>query len=110
MSLGTSLNIVVQLAVPLAFAVSLALRWIYLRAVRRAMLRPVAGMARLGDEASLAPRTFPVPADPPSQRLEILSAANPARDAVRAAWRGPWIAVDVHVAAGLAYALAVTLV
>ena len=110
MSVGTSLNTVVQLAVPPAFVVSLALRWIYLRVVRRSMLRPVAGTAPPGDEASLASRTFPVPADPPSQRLEIVSVANPARDAIRAAWRGPWVAVAVHVAAGLAYALVVTLV
>ena len=110
MSVGTSLNTVVQLAVPPAFVVSLALRWIYLRVVRRSMLRPVAGTAPPGDEASLASRTFPVPADPPSQRLEIASVANPARDAIRAAWRGPWVAVAVHVAAGLAYALVVTLV
>jgi hypothetical protein len=36
-------------------------------------------------------------------------AATPARDAVRAAWRDPWIAVAVHLAAGLVYALAMSL-
>ena len=97
-----------EFAVPLALVVSLALRWVYLRVVRRSMLRPVVEMAAPADEASPAPQTFPAPADPPSQRLEIVPAATPARDAVRAAWRGPWIAVAVHAVAGLAYALAMT--
>jgi hypothetical protein len=61
------------------------------------------GMAAPVDEASLAPRTSLAPADPPSQRLEIVPAA--ARDA----WRDPWIAVAVHLAAGLVYALAMSL-
>ena len=102
------LQIFLYFAVPLALVVSLALRWVYLRAVWRSMLRPVVEMAAPAYEASPAPPTFPAPADPPSQRLEIVPAATPARDAVRAAWRGPWIAVAVHAVAGLAYALAMT--
>src|SRR5262245_24878244 len=108
MSLGTiSLEVILQFAVPLAFVVALALRWIYLLGVRRAMLRPVVGITAPADEASPASRAFPGPADPPSQRLEIVSAAAPAPDAVRAVWRGPWAAVAVHAVAGVVYALAV---
>ena len=97
-----------EFAVPLAVVVSLALRWVYLRVVRRSMLRPVVEMTAPTDEASPTPQTFPAPADPPSQRLEIVPAATPARDAVRAACRGPRIAVTVHAVAGLAYAFAMT--
>src|SRR5262245_10176018 len=110
MSLGTiSLNVILQFAVPLAFVVALALRWVYLRGVRRSMLRPVVEISAPADEVSPGSQAAPALADPPSQRLEIMPAAAPARDAVRAAWRGPWIAVGVHAAAGFAYALTVTL-
>jgi hypothetical protein len=94
------LSVAVQFGVPSAFVVALALRWLYLRGVRRSMLRSVA--AAPADEA---PR---VAADPPSRPLEIVSASAPPRAAVRTAWRGPWVAVAVHVCAGFAFALAVT--
>jgi len=90
----------VQVGVPPAFVVALALRWMYLRSVRRSMLRSRA--AAPADEASR------VAADPPSQPLAIVPAAAPPRAAARGVWRGPWIAVAVHVCAGLAYALGMT--
>jgi hypothetical protein len=103
-----SLDTLLKFAVPLAFVVSFALRWIYLRVVRRSMLRPSVRMAAPGDATLPASLTPMPPPAPPSQRLEIVSAAPP-QDSVRAAWRGPWIAVAVHVVAGLVYALALTL-
>jgi hypothetical protein len=105
---ATSLTGVVQLAVPPAFAIAFALRWLYLRAVRRSMLRPATGAAAPGDEASSPQRRISAIA-PPAQRLEIVSAATPAPGSFRAVWRGPCIAVAVHVAAGLIYGLVVTL-
>jgi hypothetical protein len=98
--------LIVEIAAPLALVVSLTLRWAYLRAVRRSMLRPVIHGAPGGDDGSsaLARRAAPAPAHP----LEIVPAAVPAHTAVRSARRGPWIAVAVHVVGGLTYALAVT--
>jgi hypothetical protein len=99
------LYLIVKIAAPLALGVSLTLRWAYLRAVRRSMLRPVMHGAPGGEDGSsaLARRAAPAPAHP----LEIVPAAVPARTAVRSARRGPWIAVAVHVIAGLTYAFAV---
>src|SRR5262249_29295531 len=96
------LYVAVQFGVPLAFVVALALRWLYLRGVRRSMLRSVA--AAPADEAA------PAPAEPPARPLAIVAAGAPTRAAVRSAWRGPSTAVAVHVCAGFAYALVVTLV
>jgi len=92
----------VQIGVPLAFVVALALRWLYLRGVRRSMLRSVA--AAPADEAA------PALAEPPARPLAIVASGVPPRASVRSAWRGPSIAVAVHVCAGFAYALVVTLV
>src|SRR5215475_1922895 len=93
------LYVAVQIGVPSAFVVALALRWLYLRGVRRSMLRSAA--------AASAAEASRVAAEPPSRQLEIVSAGAPPRAAVRSAWRGPWIAVAVHVCAGVAYALAI---
>jgi len=95
------LIVAVQIGAPSALVVALALRWIYLRGVRRSMLRSVA--AAPADEASSGA------AEPPEQPLAIAPASAPPRAAVRSAWRGPWIAVAVHVCAGIAYAISVTL-
>src|SRR3954452_9700685 len=100
-----SLVVIVEIAVPLALVVSLALRWLYLRAVRRSMLRPVASGP--GEPSRLGPLP---PVGAPSERLAIVAAPPPAPDVVRAAWRGPWTAVAVHMVAGLIYALTVTVV
>src|SRR4051812_42922106 len=100
-----SLVRLVEIAVPLALVVSLALRWLYLRAVRGSMLRPVASAPAEPPATAAA-----TPVEPPSERLKIVAAAPPPRDAVRASWRGPWTAVAVHVVAGLVYAVTVTVV
>ena len=72
-----SLDTLLKFAVPLAFVVSFALRWIYLRVVRRSMLRPSVRMAAPGDATLPASLTPMPPPAPPSQRLEIVSAAPP---------------------------------
>jgi hypothetical protein len=66
---ASAARLCLEFAVPLAVVVSLALRWVYLRVVRRSMLRPVVEMTAPADEASPAPQTFPAPADPPSSGL-----------------------------------------
>src|SRR5262249_60890038 len=91
----------VQIGVPLAFVVALALRWLYLRGVRPSMLRSVAAVP--ADEAA------PALAEPPARPLAIVAAGAPPRASVRSAWRGPSIAVAVQVCAGFAYALVVAL-
>ena len=55
-----SLDTLLKFAVPLAFVVSFALRWIYLRVVRRSMLRPSVRMAAPGD-ATLPASLTPMP-------------------------------------------------
>src|SRR5215475_3489026 len=92
----------VQIGVPLAFVVALALRWLYLRGVRRSMLRFVA--------AAPANEAAPALAEPPARPLAIVAAGAPPRASVRSAWRGPSIAVAVQGCAGFGYAVVVTLV
>jgi hypothetical protein len=98
------LDLIVEIAAPLALVFSLMLRWAYLRAVQRSMLRPVMHGAPVDKDSSAAPAGRAAPA--PAHRLEIVPASVPTRVAVRAAGRGPWIAVIVHVVAGFTYALA----
>jgi hypothetical protein len=97
----------IKIAAPLALVAAVALRWLYLRAVRRSMLRPVPSPAAWSDDDPPLP-THPASADPPSRRLEIAPAPRPTRAAVRAAGRGPWVVLTIHSVAGLAYASAMT--
>ena len=51
--------LLIKIAAPLALIASLALRWLYLRAVRRSMLRPVTQSAAWADDDSTPlPRAF----------------------------------------------------
>ncbi len=98
--------LIVEIAAPLALAISLTLRWAYRHAVRRSMLLQVSHGATAGDDDSSAPPTRAAAA--PAHPLEIAPVAVPDRTAVRAARRGPWTTVAVHVVGGLAYALVMT--
>jgi hypothetical protein len=104
---SVSMNAAVQFGVPVALVVSLALRWTYLRSVRRSMMRKAVEMPAPDHQAPAA--SSPAFAGPAAPRLELVSANAPAGDAVRAAWRSPWIALTVHVAASFAYGLIITL-
>lgn len=97
-----SAYLVAEIAGPLALVISLGLRWLYLRAVWRSMLRPVV------DGTSWSGDGLPVAADPPARPLEMLPVAAPTRAAVRAAGRGQRVTVAVHAFAGVAYALTIT--
>jgi hypothetical protein len=84
---------------------SLLLLQIYLRAVRRSMLRPAAGDETRRD----VPQAADMPAEPPASPLETVEAQLPPARDVRAAWRGARRTAAVQLVAGLLYALTVTL-
>ena len=89
-----------------ALLFSLLLLRIYLRAVRRSMMRS-ANNNRVPTAASVG--RPPVKPEPPAATLEIGEPEAPRRSAVRAVWSGVTQTALVQLAAGLVYALAVTL-
>lgn len=104
MGVGTaSLDTIAQLAAPPAFVVSLVLLWVYLRAVKRSMMRQV--------EAARppAPDTDAAATVPHSNAIELVAAAIPGSSIVRRAWQGPFTSAAVHIAAGLVYAVTMAL-
>jgi hypothetical protein len=103
MSSTVSLIAIVQLAVPLAFVLALGLRWLYLRSVRRSMMRSAPNRFASDTEVSSASGKASA-VEPPAHQLEVISATPPPREAVRACWQGPCIAAAVHGLAGVGYA------
>lgn len=95
----------VMLAV-VALLVSLALLRVYLRAVKRSMLRSAVPAHGAAATAALAPS---VPAEPPAVPLQIGQPEASSKKAARSVWRGPGRTAAIQIAAGLAYAVGVTL-
>ena len=105
MNIGTaSLQRLVELAMPAAFVVSVLLLWIYLRAVKRSMMRATEPVGAASARAARMDATQ-APTAAPALALEIVECGAPSALAVRAVWRGPWRAAAVQIAAGIAYAL-----
>ena len=100
---------ILELSAPLAFGLSLLLLWLYLRSVRRSMQRSATSTA---DPHTASPNRTPdatLADHPPRLRLEIGPTEQPSTAAIGAAWRGPLETAAVHVVAGLAYAVTLTL-
>lgn len=99
---------VLELSAPVALLLCLLLLWAFMRAVRRSMRR----VASATPQAASAVPAEPVQrsaTEPPAHALGIVTIGEPDAAAVRAVWRDPIRSIAVQVAAGLAFAVGLTM-
>jgi hypothetical protein len=95
--------VAVLIALPIAFFVSLALLWAYLRAVRRSMLKRAAGEP-LAEPALSAHDSLERTVGPPERPLQISTLNAATIPGKWAATRRLWLAGMIYAIAGFAFA------